>query len=201
MRRDTHRKLRSQLFVMLVALSCAASARGALIDESISGDISSEIANPTPFTLDLGSNLITAHSGGLGSSGATDGSDAEFLRVIVPDGLTLQAISVVSREGASARSFIAYNVGDALSGQGTGDIMDGALFEATTQDLLDGSSSSNTDESLGVDFLGPGSYAFWIQETAGSVHYTLNFLTTPEPTPGALFALGLGLLALLRRAL
>lgn len=180
---------------LLVLALVAPGAQAASIDESVDGDISSLINAPTVLNLDLGSNLVTANSGSQGTTGgATNGSDAEFLTIVVGAGLVLDSLTVISRVGPGIQSFIGWNVGAALSGQSSGDLFDGALFRSGTE-LFSGASASFTDQSLGVDLLGPGTYAFWIQETAGAVDYTLDFNVVPEPGTGLLVAMGLAGLA------
>ena len=170
---------------------------GNTLDERLIGDLSSDIANPTPFTLRFGPNRLIANSGGSATGGATNGSDAEFLTVIVPTGLVLEALIVESRVGPGSASFIGWNSGATLAGQSSSDIFDGALFRDGVN-LFGGPSASALDASLGVNRLEAGTYAFWIQETSGPVDYTLNFSVFPEviPEPSTALLLGLGLIAL-----
>ncbi|MEM7411771.1 MAG: PEP-CTERM sorting domain-containing protein [Myxococcota bacterium] len=174
------KSLLSAVGLLLAASLPIATAQAASLLEP--PDISSNIAAPTLFNLDAGSNLLTANSGGPGS-GATNGTDAEFITVVVPTGLVLDAVDVVSRSGPSFGSFLGYNVGATLSGQTSGDLAGFVIFNAFSGDLL-------TAALLGVDALAAGTYAFWIQETAGAVDYTLDFVVTPEPSTAALLTLG-----------
>jgi hypothetical protein len=165
--------------------------RATTLDEGVIGDLSSDINAPTPFELTAGSNRVIANSGGSATGGATNGTDAEFLTVIVPDGLILDQIVVVDRVGASERSFIGYNAGVSLPGQTEFDILDSAIFFSTSGNLLTKVLFPDPlDESL----------AFWIQETSGSVDYELNFIAVvPEPGTALLLGLGLSMIAALQR--
>ncbi|MDJ0789848.1 MAG: hypothetical protein QNK05_23875 [Myxococcota bacterium] len=179
------------LVVLLTAALFSAPATGLSLTESPGFDISSLIGVPTDFPLDPGSNVVTGDVGGNLSGGATNGSDADFLTVVVPAGFTLAAIDVLAHSGQSTRSFIGFGIGATLSALDPSGIVDGALFGANTGNLLDGMNVGLGDGSLG-DPLPSGTYAFWIQETGGLVNYSLDFVTVTASEPSLM---GLALVA------
>jgi hypothetical protein len=77
----------------------------------------------------------------------------------------------------------------------------GAVLVGT--DVLDNMGASNGLAPAAQGFplpLGPGSYAFWLQQAnATPTSYTLDLVLTPEPASGGLLAAGLAILAARRR--
>ena len=73
------------IFVLCLNLN---SAQATDLIETSSFDISDDQNNPTLFNLTLGVNRMIASTGG-GTGSATNGSDADFVGVTVPAGMTL----------------------------------------------------------------------------------------------------------------
>ena len=147
-------------------------------------DISDDQNNPTAFDLTFGSNLLIATTGG-GTGGATNGTDAEFIGVTVPDGMTLQSITLNAYDHifSTNRVFIAYESGSTILSAPIDDYLTGAAPEPPN--ALYGSPELGTD--IFVD-LGPGPFAFWIQETnPNPATYELSFNVVPEPESCAIF--------------
>jgi hypothetical protein len=175
-------------------------------DESVNGDLSGDRLNPTPITLTLGSNLITATS----VSG-----DLEYYRLFVPGGKRLSAVIAVSNTSASL-SFIGVQAGTQFTEPPTGTVV-ANLLGYTHFGVANGTIGTDILPNMGTgagakDFtppLQPGNYTFWSQETSATPStYTLDFQVTAipnaAPIPRAalpLFAGGLALMGafLLRR--
>ena len=185
---------RHLLLPLLLLLTPAAGLGLTIHDEGVDGDLSGVFGAPTALVFGAGANTIIGSVGENGGTGASDGSDGDYLSIVIPAGFSLTSITIdsYSWSGASAgnRSFIATVAASSFTGQAGGDIDDFDLFNATSGDIIGG---------LGGPF-GPGDQSFWIQETAvGVADYTITFTLVPEPFAGVLLLAGLVGLAGRRR--
>lgn len=177
---------------LTVAVSLLGSACFAQLSyvESTDGDLSGLFGSPTQLTFAVGLNTITGDVGSTNSSGATNGTDADYFSFVVGAGETVDMLSLTrTLNAAGSGSFIGY------SSTGFTDQSGGGLdFNTIFSDgdvLIPG----------GLSALGPGTHTFWIQETGGPVNYSASFNLTssvPEPSSGMALA-GIGLLGVLRR--
>ena len=190
---------RRWLFTCAVALwglgLAAGSQANLLYDESVSGDLSGVFTAPDLLAPGPGDNTLIGQVGANGETGATNGNDADYFHFNLGADISLAAITVdaytTSTADDSNVSFFGYVMDTAFTGQGFGDIDGFTLFNAASGDILG-------DVAGGP--LGPGDYAFWIQETSAIVvDYQVTFTTrdtSQVPAPGGLALLGLGLAAL-----
>jgi hypothetical protein len=180
-------------FAVLSATRLASAAE--IYNEATSGDLSNDRLAPTPLSVGLGSNTLTATS----VSG-----DREYFRFTVPPGRRLNAIVNVASNGT--RSFLGMQNGSVFTEPPTATVATNLLGyshfgsgDATIgTDILDNMAASNGYFTGG---LAAGDYVFWSQETGGvATTYTFDFqigaATTAAATPippvfGGLLALGL----------
>lgn len=180
-------------------LGAAASLSAAGYDESAQGDLSTVSSAPTHISLTLGDNVIQGTTGRAVTGGPVD---RDFFQFTIPAGQQLTSITPLrgtTFAGAGSLSFIAVVSGDSF----------GATAPTTATGLLGyhhyGPSEIGTDilDDIGagagsIGFtapLGPGNYAFWIQETAvASVNYAFSFnktqVSAPEGGPGLMAGAG-----------
>lgn len=159
-------------------LICSPFAFATDLIESPDFDISDDQNNPTAFDLTLGTNLLIASTGG-GTGGATNGSDAEFIGVTVPAGMTLESITLNAYDHIfpTNRAFVAYESGSTTLQAPIADYLDGTAPEPNN--VLFGTSDLGGDIFTG---LGAGPFAFWIQETnPNPASYEMSFHVVPEP--------------------
>lgn len=170
-------------FLALAALFCITVFSSPLFsdvifDEGASGDLSGNLASPTPLDVMIGDNTVIGQVGENGNTGATDGSDADYFTVVIEMGELLTSINVDSRSGAG-QSFFAYTTAAAFNGQTGSDIDGQVLFNNSSGEVLDNLTG-------GLTPLGPGTYSFWVQETASTTvdySFTLTVASAvPEPT-------------------
>ncbi len=189
-------------FTVLSATRLASAAE--IYNEATSGDLSNDRLAPTPLSVALGSNTVTATS----LSG-----DREYFRFTVPPGRRLNAIVNVASNGT--RSFLGMQNGTVFTETPTAPVAANLLgyshfgnADATVgTDILDNMAASNGYFTGGLP---AGDYVFWSQET-GSVAttYTFDFQIGAAPTATpippvfagllALGLLGLGCAGLMRR--
>ena len=140
-------------------------------------------ATTSPFPTEIilaaaETNTVVGSTGLNGNSGATDGSDGDHFTVTVPAGqrLTLSVQNFGFSGPDPGSSFIAYAPGAALSALIPTSIDAYALFDSTGLTWRDPGNAP-----INAPVLGPGTYAFWIQETVDTVvNYELNFVLSPS---------------------
>ena len=159
------------------------SVKGAILwNEGVDGDLPGDFNSPQAFVVALGENTLSGSIGNNGNTGATDGDDADYLSLMVPDGLEIVSISVQTYSFVNGNpgggSFLGYRPGSDFAGQGFDDIDAWTLFFEGAMNLL---------PDLGQDSLGAGPHAFWLQETNPTVvEYSLSIQVVPEPPVGGL---------------
>lgn len=192
------KNLKSVLAICLALTAAVSSSYAAVVyDETVSGDLSGLLGSPTSLSVSSGANTVIGEIGANGNSGATNGSDADYFSLTVPSGGSLDTLTVDSYvpAGSSGSSFFGYTLGTSFSGQGFGDVDGFTLINAASGDVL---------SSLAGGSLGPGTYSFWLQETAPTtVEYqlTIGITTTviPEPATAVLISGCLAALVFRRR--
>ncbi|MCH2065231.1 MAG: hypothetical protein MK194_16075, partial [Roseibacillus sp.] len=109
------------------------SVKGATLwNEGVDGDLPGDFSSPQALVVAPGENTFSGSIGDNGDTGATDGGDADYLSLMVPDGLEIVSISVqaysfvVGNPGGG--SFLGYRPGSDFAGQGFDDIDAWTLF-------------------------------------------------------------------------
>ena len=183
-----------------IALSLAIFSNAQAVtvySESVSGDLSNNGLTPTAITLGLGSNEI------LGTTGQTAGvSDRDYFTVTVPANFRLtQLIEEAGTQagGPGSLGFFAVQSGTQVTLPTNTATAAGLLgwihYGPTAADIniLPAMGIPAQGSSGFVPPLGPGSYAFWLQDTSvGTFNYGLNLVlaSIPEPSAGALIITG-----------
>ncbi len=174
-------KLRILLALCMIPAFASLASADTVWDESIDGDLSGDFSAPDPLVFLTGSNTIIGSTGANGNTGATNGSDADYLTFSLGAGQQLTALTIDSYTFTGADpgvSFLGYVAGTAFTGQDFPDIDGSAVFAAGFGDVL----------GQGIGQLGPGNYSFWLQETSDSiVDYQFTFQVSgpgaiPEPS-------------------
>jgi hypothetical protein len=178
-------------------LAQGASA-GVAYSEAASGDLSSSGAAPTGVALALGVNTVLGSSGkdGLGVV------DRDYFTITVDAGQQLTGLAVLPGTTVlGALSFIGVQAGTAVTVSPTGGSAAGLLgwthygSDDIGHDIL---------PRIGTGFgasgfsgaLGPGSYAFWVQDTGlGTSNYAFDLTLQAVPEPASALLLLTGLVA------
>lgn len=192
----TRKKAGPRLGVLVAAwlLSQGAMA-GTAYDEGSQGDLSSVGSAPTLVSLALGDNSVEGTTGAL-----LGGVDRDYFSITVAAGQRLTGLTVQSgTETVGAFAFIAVQAGPVVTvGPTAGDptgLLGWAHYGGADigQDIL-----PRMGTGFGADgfsgALGPGEYAFWVQDTGPGVSsYSLGLTlqAVPEPASAALLAAGL----------
>lgn len=174
--------------VLLVSLwTIAFNVDAAVVhDEVVHGDFSNDHMIPTTVTLAIGENLI------IGSTQCCPTLDRDFWTVTIEPGQWLETIVIERYTNTDDLSFFGMARGSRFTGLGFSDVSAWALI------------GSPPSPSLGDDLLrvlnggplGPGTYSFWHQETAGDTTYTFNYRVSAVPLPSSLIVLLSGLTVL-----
>jgi hypothetical protein len=165
--------------------------------ESVNGDLSGSGLSPTVITLAEGFNEIV---GTTGQSGGV--SDRDYFTVTVPTNLKLaqlieEAGTEAGQSGAFARGFLGLQSGTQVT-LATNTVTATGLLgwthyvpTPTDIDILPAMGIAANGSTGFVPPLGPGTYAFWLQDTTpGTFNYRLNLVLVPEPSAGALMIMG-----------
>lgn len=180
--------------VLALGVSAASAGAGAW-DEAIDGDLSNDRFNPNPFNLIPGSFLLSA---------TTVAGDLDYISITLPAGATLDAIIVRAYDTPGDIMFIGVVPGPVMTvdpaapdpGQLLGWTYFGDPAVPVGEDLLLPMSFG------GQGFTPPltaGTYSFWINQINGPTTFTLEFMVSGIPTPGAAGAMAIAGLAALRR--
>jgi hypothetical protein len=209
-------RMRTVLRTLKVVLSLAicvlgsATAMAASYDDNAS-DLSNIQASPTPFTLTLGANSIIGSVGGSNIGG----SNQDWIAITVPAGMQITSYVNAAYSGNDVQGFTGFQFGSPFVGNpGTAGPYAGyAHFGTGAQN------PSIPTSTVGVDLLplmanpsvaqgasgftpplGPGSYAFLIQQTNSNTAISYEFDINVVPEPTSLCLIGLGGLGLLMSA-
>lgn len=183
----------------LCLLMVSTSANAATIfDEATDGDLVDAITATSPGqsvgTLALGSNVV------LGTFGeSVSGADTDTLTFEIAAGMQLDSIdlSITVLSGTQGGgSYYAIQAGSSIgtSMATVGNNLSNTLVAGDRDLLADFAAGPFAGGSGLTAPLAAGQYTLWMSETAGELHYELDFITSaiPEPTTGML-----GLLTLL----
>ena len=190
-----------------VALMLASAPAAAVVaySETASGDLSNSGLAPTPITLVAGDNTISGTSG-RNEAGAVD---QDYFTFTLGADEYLTAIDILQGTVPIGLSFIGVQSGNQVTVTGAGGSAAGLLGWAHYDA---GDVGTNILDDMGVAAagstgfsppLGPGSYAFWVQEASpGTAPYSFDFVVShvPEPSTWAMMLVGFGAMAVsLRR--
>ncbi len=191
--------MRANLFALLVAFASALDGRAAVFhhDESVAGDLSDNYLLPTVFTPGAGSSVLK----GTVISGAPD-----LFTLVVAAGLRIDSIQLLSyttdSENPENLSYLMSQPRATLSAPPSSDFAEpvgyvgfGAWAEG--RNVLRIMTAGPPYDYAAT--LGPGSYAFWVNETGPTSGYEFQFNISAIPEPGAFFLVCAGLPLLLRR--
>jgi hypothetical protein len=177
-------------------LALSASAGAATWVEATNGDLSGNRQSPSALDLSLGSNTVTATTGG---------GDLEYLRVNLPAGGRLDSLFLRSYAGPDGIAFIGLQQGTTFtvspSAANPANLLGYAHFGSGGGDVGTDLLPSMATAGGAMGFTPPltgGSYTFWIQQLGASTAYQLDAVVTPEP--GSVLLLpAAGLMCLRRR--
>jgi PEP-CTERM motif len=195
-------RLKSTFLVFALGFAAQVSAT-VIYNEATSGDFSGSGLTPTSLgALSVGSNQI------LGSTGTTAGvTDRDYFVISIPNGRQLAAIVEAAGTQSGNLSFIGLQSGPLFTIPTNATTADGLLgwwhyspADIGTNVLADMSIPSRGSSGFSVP-LGPGTYAFWVQDTSpGTFAYGFDLQVVPEPATYALLLLGLALCAMAKRS-
>ncbi|HMO86444.1 MAG TPA: hypothetical protein PKC18_16145 [Lacipirellulaceae bacterium] len=176
--------MRRALLVAIAGLLTAAAARGESYNEAIFGDLSSDPAFPSPILLSHGFNNIT---------GTMGGGDIDILELTLPEYHRVDSLILGAYSGGG-QSFAGLQAGNVWTAGTLGSVNPAMLMGWTHfgpaaagaglgQDLFINMSTPNLGSSGFDRPLGPGVYAFLIQDTGPETAYSLRFNVTYDLKP------------------
>lgn len=185
-------------------LASAPAAAVVAYSETASGDLSNSGLAPTPITLVAGDNTISGTSG-RNQAGAVD---QDYFTFTLGADEYLIAIDILDGTAPIGLSFIGVQSGNQVTATGAGGSAAGLLGWAH---YGTGDVGTNILDNMGVAAagstgfsppLGPGSYAFWVQEASpGTAPYAFDFVVShvPEPSTWAMMLIGFGAMSVALR--
>jgi hypothetical protein len=203
---------RSAFIALMFGLASVASA-GVLWDETVDGDLANTGATATFLgTLTFGSNQVIGLTGRPGPSPIAP--ERDYFYVTVPSGLNLARITLLPGDNMGALGFIGMEAGSTITLPPTAttaagllgwwhyspaDVGSDILLSMHDLALIPGPGAGTGNGASGFTLpLGPGNYAFWVQDTsaladpANPFNFGFDLQAVPEPGTMALMLLGLG---------
>ncbi|MEY3896251.1 MAG: hypothetical protein RLZZ214_1771 [Verrucomicrobiota bacterium] len=173
----------------LLALALAPGARGAVFihDETLHGDLSDDYLMPALFSPGAGSSTL---------KGTVVDGDRDLFTLVVAAGLRLDSLRVLSyttdSENPENLSYMMSQPGALLSSPPSNDFADpigyvGFGAWAVGRNVLRTITAGPPYDYAAT--LGPGSYAFWINETGPTSGYEFQFNVTAVPEASALLGI------------
>ena len=180
-----------------VALLAAPAARAAVWNEAVQGEISGNRNSPSLLPLTVGTNTITATTGG---------GDLEYLRLSVPAGGRIDSLTLQDYSGNDGIAFIGLQQGTTFTvdanSAAPGDMLGYAHFGTFAgnvgSNLLPAMGTAPGAQGFSPPLTG-SNYTLWIQQLGSPSTYTFSVMVTPEPAGGMLVAAVAGLACLRRR--
>jgi hypothetical protein len=177
----------------------AAPAGAAVIwSEGTNGDLSNVQETPTALALALGTNSIIGNVIGVGDT-------RDWVTLTVPAGMKLKQITLASYASTDAQGFMGFDAAATFAG----DPLDPGSYNGYAHFGTGATNPSIPTNLVGVDILpimadpaaaagskgfsiplGPGDYAFLIQQLGASTSYQFDYVVVPEPATMILMALG-----------
>jgi len=200
------RKLIFFIFPILFFGFLSDSSAVTVYNESISGDFSGSGFTLTNVIVSAGSNDIFGTTG----RAASGVPDVDYFTINVPSGLALRSIFVLpgTLGGGTGVSFIGIQAGNQVTvptnAVNAAGLLGYHLYGAAeiNTDILPAIGTAGNSSTGFVPPLGPGNYAFWIQEGATGIFpygFGLLLAQVPEPAAFPMVILGLAALATMRR--
>jgi hypothetical protein len=180
------------------ALSPAPAAAAVAYDEGVSGDLSNNGLAPTLISLGVGSNTISGTSG-RDQAGVID---RDYFTFTLGANEALTAINVLQGTVPIGLSFIGVQTGNQVTVSPTTTTAAGLLgwthYDASDvgTNILDDMGIAANGSTGFTGPLGPGTYAFWVQEASpGTATYAFDFVVAqaPEPSTWLMMLAGFGL--------
>lgn len=179
----------------LVLTGLVSPVRALVYVESVNGDLSGNANAPTPLVFSLGSNTIT---GVMGTNGFPQPIDRDIFTVTIPVGQEISAINLL--DWGFSQSFYAVQSGTSISLTDSSLHLSNTLINGANPDILDLLVNSPFSGGTGLERpIGAGTYTFWLQETLGVVPYSMEYVVTVVPEPGAAGLLVAPMAMMLRR--
>lgn len=179
---------------ILASLTISVNGAVFVYDEAMDGDVSNDYLNPLNLTLGVGTSTL---------KGSIADGDRDLFTLIVASGMTLDSIKLLSyttdSENPSNVSYLLSQPGAFLSAPPDNDFSDPIGYVgfgkwAEGREILRFLTVGPPYDY--VNKLGPGSYAFWINETGPKSDYSFSFTVSANVIPelsSSLFFLVTGL--------
>ena len=183
--------------VGIAALYSSPAAAVVAYAEGTSGDLSNNGLAPTAISLAIGDNTISGTSG----KNADGIIDRDYFTFTLAPNDYLTSITVLQGTTPIGFSFIGVQSGNQVTLSPTTTTAAGLLgwdhysSSDVGTDILDNMGVPANGSSGFTPPLGPGSYAFWVQEaSSGTANYVFDFhvAEAPEPATWAMMLLGFG---------